>query len=946
MGSKGSNTTTTDQTQQYTPNPMVGAAGTQALTGAMNAANQPFQMPTAPVAGFNPFQQQAFGQIQGMQGMALPYINQGQGYLQQSAAPITGQDVAQYYNPMADNVTRQMQNIFGQQNLQNTSQLTQAAGGVGADRIGVGQANMANQQGLAAGQTYAGLYQQALQGAQQQKQMEAGAGYGISQLGPVAQNAYLQGTGALGQAGGQQQQQSQAELNAPYQNRLAQIAYPFQTAQYLAGIAGGLGPAMGGTTTGQGTQTQGSPSPWAQMLGIGTGLVGLGGQAGMFGGGGGKGSQTGSTYGAQSGDWGSMGGVGYPTFQRGGNIGFDAGGPVEDQPLPFPGASVPKMGGASPIPYMPMQSSPYGGEYHNRLNLNPQQQSGSGGGGGDMSKAIGTAAQMAMMFMRRGGAASAGGSVNPYDFGQSFDAGGNVSPIRFGVAKTADALRRLSVRGGFDRNQAADYAASQLSREGYDPLQIIGTEAKYAPGGGVDEEIDATDLPPLDEDALGLGKPVNWSPAQENAPASVTAGATPEDISNSEDVEAPANATFVQHRGQQTYPQPQSAANADMTVDQYTMPSSKQPYPDATQRDWGQNAARSPWMALVKAGAAMAQTRGPIGSVIGAGLGAGAGALESQRKELRSEQDINQKAQGLYQQAVQHLNEYQRKKPHEVAIEKETTRYHDILDAQRRDFNSARSQDRADALSIKGFPGNGTYADGTQGPGFYQFNPSTRKYDFQEGVISTGKGNKSAEQAAVEALSRDTQAKLGRPPTADEIAGLKRSLKGQTPAEATRTQGAQTAIGLIDESTKMLDDAISGKTGSVSGLAGAANRYWQFGKSLVGEHATTPSDFQQRIELLQTTVPRLLASTSRITSAERGEIASIVGGLSRFKSPEEVKNNLIRLRQILSNVGGQSSESGASARPTGLPNDARQGQDGSWYSPDPNRPGKYLKWGQ
>jgi len=70
--------------------------------------------------------------------MAQPYYNQAAQYTAQSAAPITGADVNQYYNPMADNVTKQLQNIYGQQNVQNQGNLTAQAGGVGADRIAVG----------------------------------------------------------------------------------------------------------------------------------------------------------------------------------------------------------------------------------------------------------------------------------------------------------------------------------------------------------------------------------------------------------------------------------------------------------------------------------------------------------------------------------------------------------------------------------------------------------------------------------------------------------------------------------------------------------------------------------------------------------------------------------------------------------------------------------------
>jgi hypothetical protein len=106
-------------------------------------------------------------------------------------------------------------------------------------------------------------------------------------------------------------------------------------------------------------------------------------------------------------------------------------------------------------------------------------------------------------------------------------------------------------------------------------------------------------------------------------------------------------------------------SNRDMSMATEQMPRSQQPYPDSLQRDWGQNATRSPWMALVKAGAAMASSTGPIGSVIGKGIAAGAGELDNQRKELRSEEDINNKAGALYQQAKQHLNQYQRLTPYQ-----------------------------------------------------------------------------------------------------------------------------------------------------------------------------------------------------------------------------------------------------------------------------------------
>lgn len=65
--------------------------------------------------------------------------------------------------------------------------------------------------------------------------------------------------------------------------------------------------------------------------------------------------------------------------------------------------------------------------------------------------------------------------------------GGKILPIPFSVAKTADAFKRLSSAGVNTKNQhAADFAASRLKREGYDPKLVIGTDAKYKSGGKVE----------------------------------------------------------------------------------------------------------------------------------------------------------------------------------------------------------------------------------------------------------------------------------------------------------------------------------------------------------------------------------------------------------------------------------------------------------------------------
>lgn len=410
-GSKGQSST--QQSQTYAPNPAATGAISGAIGQAQNTASLPFNIPQAPVAGFSPDQMQAFQGVRNAQGTAQPYINQANNYFQQSAA---GPDISQFFNPYASAVTSQLNNTFGQQTSQNNANLVQAAGGVGADRIGVGQANLANQQGLAAGQTLANLYAPSLSAGLQEQNVLQGAGYGTAALGQSAQNSALQGSQALLGTGGLQQQLQQAQLNSPYQQAVAQAAFPYQQSQFLTNSIASLAPGLGGTTYGQGTSTPAQPSIWSQILGgagVGTALLG---GSGVFGGSG-KGSgfnpftgsaaygggnvYSGDQYGGSSsnplpglspGDYGAG-------FARGGTIdlpqradgsyGYDDGGTVSDRPIDIAPSSIIPTGQMAKIaPHIP------------QVNLSPpaaQQQQSAGPGIGDIAK-------LAMMFAANGGA--------------------------------------------------------------------------------------------------------------------------------------------------------------------------------------------------------------------------------------------------------------------------------------------------------------------------------------------------------------------------------------------------------------------------------------------------------------------------------------------------------------------------------------------------------------
>ena len=120
-------------------------------------------------------------------------------------------------------------------------------------------------------------------GADQQARAIAnlqGAAQGMGSLGSQSQQAYLQSLNALNQAGLQQQQIRQQQLTNNYNQWLQAKAYPYQQTSYLAGLASGVGPLLGATTTQQGSQNstgtgaQLGMQPYQNQSG-GGGLAGL-----------------------------------------------------------------------------------------------------------------------------------------------------------------------------------------------------------------------------------------------------------------------------------------------------------------------------------------------------------------------------------------------------------------------------------------------------------------------------------------------------------------------------------------------------------------------------------------------------------------------------------------------------------------------------------------------
>lgn len=280
---KGSNNTTTTTA----PNSQAMQSYQDLLARAQGVSNTPYTpFGGEMVAPVNAQQNTGIANINSNAGFAMPYIQTAGGMAYNAAQPITGQQIQQYSNPFTDQVVNATQNQFNNQNQQQQQKLLGNGimrGSLGGNRTGIAQAELANQQNLAQAPVLAGLrsqgYTTGLNTALQEQQAQQSGAYSLGNLGVAGQSAALTGANAQIGAGTLQQGTQQAQDAANYQQYMQKMGYPFQTAQWLAGIATGVGSQMGGTSSTQGPQ----PSGWSQALGgLGTGVGALG-ASGAFG---------------------------------------------------------------------------------------------------------------------------------------------------------------------------------------------------------------------------------------------------------------------------------------------------------------------------------------------------------------------------------------------------------------------------------------------------------------------------------------------------------------------------------------------------------------------------------------------------------------------------------------------------------------------------------------
>ena len=230
------------------------------------------------------------------------------------AQPIGQQQIQQYMNPYNNLVlSQQLQEMNRQAQMQQQGLNAQAvkAGAFGGSRQGIAQQelnrNLMQTQNQAIAQALQGGYGQALSTAQQQQQAGL-AGYG--QLANMGQNMaslagqkfgigsqLSQGLGSLGMQqaalgqsaqqlgqgdvnflynlGAQQQKQQQAVLDAQRASQMQTAMQPYQQLAFQSDIYKGAPSSQMAMTT----QSTPTPSPFQQIAGVGTGILGLAGAA-------------------------------------------------------------------------------------------------------------------------------------------------------------------------------------------------------------------------------------------------------------------------------------------------------------------------------------------------------------------------------------------------------------------------------------------------------------------------------------------------------------------------------------------------------------------------------------------------------------------------------------------------------------------------------------------
>lgn len=288
--------------------PQIKQAYLSNLNFADTVASRPYQQYSGPrIAGFTPNQEQAFGQVQGMQGQFNPALSQAQQMTQGVGSMQPGQitpqsflsgNIQAYQNPYTDQVVNQtMRDIERQRTMADQGVRANAigSGAFGGTREAISRAENNRNFLDTSARTLAQLRNQGFdtaanlmqgdigrdfqaQQANQQNQLafgnqRLGAAGQLGGLANLQQQLGLNATNALSQVGQQQQGQTQRNFDLANQDFQNQFNYPLQQLAIRQGALGANIPNTGGTQSQPLFENQ-----LGNLIGLGKGINSLFGQ--------------------------------------------------------------------------------------------------------------------------------------------------------------------------------------------------------------------------------------------------------------------------------------------------------------------------------------------------------------------------------------------------------------------------------------------------------------------------------------------------------------------------------------------------------------------------------------------------------------------------------------------------------------------------------------------
>lgn len=160
--------------------------------------------------------------------------------------------------------------------------------------------------------------------------------------------------------------------------------------------------------------------------------------------------------------------------------------------------------------------------------------------------------------------------------------------------------------------------------------------------------------------------------------------------------------------------------------------------------------------------------------------------------------------------------------------------------------------------------------------------------------------------------------------------------------DLTSSAAAALAVNVSSEREKMYNATISGLSLEIAmAMSGGYKPDVGLQRSLQETHRVTEDDTEltaaYKVADVISKFKASLTVTPSYTKEQKQNTEDLLKRLDQYDSPENVI-------QKFNSANTPRGTSAAKPKPVNAPADAKLAKDGSYYSPDPARPGKYLKW--